>query len=250
MRYGFEEIYKRFKKAVVRYDLIKDEKAIMVGLSGGKDSAVLLYTLKQFQPISKYKYRLAAGHIGLGFKNEDVTPLQEFCNSLEVPFYYEKTDIGAIVFEARQEAKPCSLCAKMRRGALNNLAKDNGYDKVALGHHQDDVLETLLLNCFFEGRIASFNPYTYLERKGITVIRPMIYVPESLISYFARKENLPVIVSCCPASGKTKRQRMKEVIQELSEISPEGADRAIGAVEKLFGDRWDGRGLQSNEGDE
>ena len=249
MRYCFEEIYKRFKKAVVTHELIKDERDIMVGLSGGKDSEVLLYTLKKFQPISKYKYRLAAGHIGLGFPDEDVTPLREYCKMLDVPFFYEKTEIGAIVFDARQETKPCSLCAKMRRGALNNLAKANGYDKVALGHHQDDVLETLLLNCFFEGRIASFNPYTYLERKDIAVIRPMIYVPESLIAYFARKENLPVVKSCCPANGKTKRQSMKEVVQQLSEIAPEGADRAIGALEKLFGKHWDGKFLINPEGE-
>ena len=110
----------------------------------------------------------------------------------------KRRQIGEIVFEARKERKPCSLCAKMRRGVLNNLAKDNGYDKVALGHHQDDVIETLLLNMFFEGRIATFNPYTYLDRRDIAVIRPMVYVPESEIAYFARKENLPVVETCCP----------------------------------------------------
>ena len=252
MRYGFEEIYKRFKKAVTNYDLIKDERAIMVGLSGGKDSLVLLYTLKQFQPISKYKYKLAAGHIGLGFKGEDYRSLEEYCKNLDVPFYYEKTQIGEIVFEARKENKPCSLCAKMRRGALNNLAKNNGYDKVALGHHQDDVIETMLLNMFFEGRIATFNPYTYLNRRDIAVIRPMVYVPESEIAYFARKENLPVVETCCPASGLTKRQRMKEVVDQLRNISPEGNDRVIGAIEKLFDNKWDGNTFisNSNEGDD
>ncbi|MGI5892059.1 MAG: tRNA lysidine(34) synthetase [Bacillota bacterium] len=240
MRYGFDELFKRTKKAIINYDMIKDETSIMVGLSGGKDSSTLLYTLKKFQPISKYKYHLAAGHVSLGFKDDDIEPLKAYCQSLDVPFYCEQTQIGKLVFDIRQESNPCSLCAKMRRGALNNLAKENGFHKVALAHHQDDVLETLLLKTFFEGRIGSFNPVTYLDRQDITVIRPFIYVPESLISYLVRKESIPVVKSCCPANGYSKRQDMKEILQEIASLSPAAKDRAIGALEKTFGKRWDG----------
>lgn len=242
MRYGFDEIMKRFKKAVVKHNLIADQKNIMVGLSGGKDSAALLLALKKFQAISKYKYQLAAGHIELGFPDQDISPLAEYCKSLDIPFFVESTKIGPIVFEARKESNPCSLCAKMRRGALNNLAKNNGYDKVALGHHQDDVLETLLLKTFFEGKLASFNPYTYLDRRDLVVIRPFIYVPESQLAYLAKKEGLPVIDSCCPANGHTKRQDMKNILGQISALSPGAKDRAISALERQFGSFWDGNG--------
>lgn len=240
MRYGLDELFKRTKKAIINYDMIPDNSPIMVGLSGGKDSAALLYTLKKFQSISKYKYRLAAGHVSLGFAADDIQPLEEYCRSLDIPFYCEKTQIGPLIFEVRKESNPCALCAKMRRGALNNLAKANGFSKVALAHHQDDVLETLLLKTFFEGRIGAFNPVTYLDQKDITVIRPFIFVPEALIAYFARKENISVIKSCCPSDGHTKRQSMKEIIRQIAELSPEAKDRAIGALEKCFGPRWDG----------
>ncbi|MBQ2699263.1 MAG: tRNA 2-thiocytidine(32) synthetase TtcA, partial [Firmicutes bacterium] len=134
MRFGFDEINKRMRKAIIAYDMIADDTPIMVGLSGGKDSMVLLYALKQFQRISKYKFPLAAGHISLGFPGDDPEPLRRYCEELDVPFYCEKSQIGEVVFDVRQESNPCSLCAKMRRGALNNLAKDNGFGKVALGH--------------------------------------------------------------------------------------------------------------------
>lgn len=241
MRYGFDEISKRTKKAIINYGMINDEKNIMVGLSGGKDSSVLLYTLKKFQAISKYKFHLAAGHISLGFPGEDVSLLDQYCRELDVPFYHEKTQIGPLVFDVRKEENPCSLCAKMRRGALNNLAKENGFDKVALAHHQDDVVETLLLKTFFEGRIACFNPVTYLDRRDLTVIRPLIYVPEAQIAYFARKTNIPIITNPCPASGKTKRQEMKDLLALMDQMSPLGKDRAVGALEKLFGKYWDGQ---------
>ncbi|MGI6360875.1 MAG: tRNA lysidine(34) synthetase [Bacillota bacterium] len=241
MRYDFNELFKRSKKAIIKYEMIADEKSIMVGLSGGKDSAALLYVLKKFQPISKYKYRLAAGHVSLGFPEEDITVLKDFCQRLEIPFLEEKTAIGELVFQVKKENNPCSLCAKMRRGALNSLAKTNGYDKVALAHHQDDVLETLLLKTFFEGRLGSFNPVTYLDKKDLTVIRPFIYVPESLISYIVQKEQIPTVKSRCPINGQTKRQDMKEILARIEILEPSVKDRGIGALEKIFGDAWDGQ---------
>lgn len=240
MRHSFDEIMKRTRKAITNHHMIEDDQAIMVGLSGGKDSATLLYALKEFLPASKYKYKLAAGHVSLGFPEDDITPLKEYCESLDVPFYYEKTQIGPVVFDIRKETNPCSLCAKMRRGALNNLAKNNGFTKVALAHHQDDVLETLLLKTFFEGNLATFNPVTYLDRIGITVIRPLIYVPESVIAYFVRKQKIPVVESCCPANNHTKRTEMKAIINQITAIAPAAQDRAVSAIEHLFVSRWDG----------
>jgi len=246
MRFGFDEINKRMRKAIIAYDMIADDTPIMVGLSGGKDSMVLLYALKQFQRISKYKFPLAAGHISLGFPGDDPEPLRRYCEELDVPFYCEKSQIGEVVFDVRQESNPCSLCAKMRRGALNNLAKDNGFGKVALGHHQDDAAETLLLNIFFEGRLGSFNPVTYLDRMDLTVIRPFVYVPEAQISYFARKQNLPVLQSNCPQNCVGKRQEMKAILQQLEELAPYGKDRLVGALDRQYGPRWDGRTLPAN----
>ena len=239
MRHGFDEIFKRMKRAIARHDLIADERPIMVGLSGGKDSLTLLYALKQFQRISKYKYRLAAGHICLGFPGDSVAKMERFCRELDVPFFWQNTQIGEVVFDCRQESNPCSLCAKMRRGALNTLAKDNGFPKIALAHHQDDAVETLLLNLFYEGRIGSFKPLTYLDRMELTVIRPFVYVPEDQISYFARTFPLPVSRSNCPQNCLGKRQEMKEIVARLEEMAPRGKDRVTGALDRLLASDWD-----------
>lgn len=241
MRFGMDELMKRFKRAVSSHQLIDDEQPILVGLSGGKDSILLLHALHLFLPVSKYKYRLAAGHVALGFAGEDSRPLAAYCESLGIPFFEEKSNIAEIVFEARKESSPCSLCAKMRRGALNSLAKKHGFNKIALGHHQDDVLETLLLRTFFEGRIGSFNPRTYLDRMDITVIRPFVYVPEDLIRYCVEKLNLPVTQSCCPANGYTKREDMKDIVRKIASLTPHARDRASHALDACFGLRWDGK---------
>ena len=240
MRYGFDEIFKRFKRAITDHNMLADDSPVMVGLSGGKDSLTLLYALKQYQRISKYKYGLAAGHVSLGFPGDDVSRMQDFCRELAVPFFFRQTEIGPVVFEARKESNPCALCAKMRRGAFNALAKEQGFGKAALAHHQDDAVETLLLNLFFEGRVGSFNPVTYLDRIDITVIRPLVYVPEAQISYFARKYPLPVTESNCPQNCLGKRQELKALLQRLEELAPRGKDRAIGALMRLYGGKWDG----------
>ena len=241
MRHGFDEIYKRMKKAIVRHQMIADDTPIMVGLSGGTDSLTLLWALKKFLTISKYKYPLAAGHVCLGFPGDSVDKMKAFCDQLEVPFFWEKTQIGEVIFDYRQESNPCSLCAKMRRGALNTLAKEHGYPKIALAHHQDDVAETMLLNLFFEGRIGSFKPVTYLDRMQLTVIRPFIYVPEEQISYCVKKLDFPVSRSNCPQNCLGKRQEMKQIIAQLEELAPMGKDRLTGALDRMFNGDWDGR---------
>lgn len=241
MRHGFDEIFKRMKKAIVAHNMIADETPLMVGLSGGKDSLTLLYALKKFLKISKYKFPLAAGHVSLSFPDDDVALMERFCADLEIPFFWEKTQIAEVIFEARKETNPCSLCAKMRRGALNTLAKEHGYPKIALGHHQDDVAETLLLNLFYEGRIGSFKPVTYLDRMDLTVIRPFIYVPEDQISYVSKKQDFPISKSNCPQNCLGKRQEMKKIVAQLEEMAPRGKDRVTGALDRMFGDNWDGR---------
>lgn len=248
MRHGFDEINKRMKKAIKNHDLIANDAPIMVGLSGGKDSLALLYALKQFQRVSKYKYRLAAGHVSLGFPQDSTEKMAGFCRQLEVPFYCQQTAIAEIIFDLRQETNPCSLCAKLRRGALNTLAKENGFSKIALAHHQDDAVETLLLNLFYEGRCASFKPLTYLDRMGLTVIRPFIYVPEEQLSYLARTLPLPVSASNCPQNCLGKRQEMKQVLCRLEEMAPMGKDRVTGALDRLFGKGWDGSRTEAATG--
>lgn len=233
------KMMKYFRKAAIDYNMIADEKAIMVGLSGGKDSLALLYLLSKFLPSSKYKYRLGAGHVGLGFETEeDIDKLRKYCQSLDVEFFYEPTDISKVVFEIREETNPCSLCAKMRRGALNSLAKNNGFDKVALGHHLDDVIETLMLNMCFEGRVDSFKPVTYLSNQDVTVIRPMIYIQEQTIRTFTNQEDLPIIPSCCPANGKTKREDMKDIVTAISEFCPQSRYRMLRALQNVPGNEW------------
>lgn len=237
MNRSLESILRKVMKAIQDYKMIDDSAPIMVGLSGGKDSLTLLYVLNEFRRRSKYKYPLAAGHVGMGW-NTNHSSLEKFCHSLDIPFYYEPTKIGPIVFDVRQEKNPCSLCAKMRRGALNNLAKKSGYSKVALAHHMDDAVETLLLKTFFEGRIESFAPVTYLDIKDVTVIRPFIYVPEKDIGRLAKSLDLPIMFNPCPANGATKRQEMKEIIKLIEKDNPYAKERAISALRNLNQSKW------------
>lgn len=231
------EIMDLTRKAIIDYQMIANEDGILIGVSGGKDSLTLLAMLAAFRRRSKYKFPLAAGHVDLGFTG-NTEALSAFCKRLDVELFIEKSNIYEVVFDIRQESNPCSLCAKMRRGALNNLAKRLGFPKVALAHHADDVVETLLLNMCFEGRLDSFKPVTWLSRQELTVIRPLIYVTEDKIRSYAQTEALPVIPSCCPANGKTKRQDMKEMVVQLAEVAPHVRQRAIRALQGLPGNPW------------
>lgn len=232
MRY-FREIMKRSATFIKSHGLIQDDSGIMVGLSGGKDSMTLLMVLAEFHKVSKYKYDLAAGYVDLGM-GADYSGMAQFCQDLGVPLYVEKSDIGAVVFDIRQEKNPCSLCAKMRRGALNDLAAKKGFPKVALGHHQDDYLETFFLNLFFEGRFDILKAETYLSRRDIKVIRPMLSVPEGLIKKHAANISLPVVFNPCPAAGHTKREDMKEWLTQVTELSPMGKELAFRALDREY----------------
>jgi len=234
-----KKIMRQFRQAVIDYQMLADDRPIMVGVSGGKDSLTLLTMLKDFLPISKYKYQLAAGYIGLGFETEeDLAKIRAFCDSLEVPLFYEPTEISTIVFDIRKEQSPCSLCAKMRRGALNGMAAKHGFPKVALGHHLDDVIETLLLNMSFTGNVDCFKPVTELTRQGVTVIRPLIYVQEQTIRTFVRQEGFEMVPSCCPADTNTKREEMKHLVDELVKVSPRARQLMLRALQNVQGNAW------------
>lgn len=215
------------RRAVEEYNLIEDGDKVAVGVSGGKDSMALLYALKLFQRFSPVKYDLEALTLTLGFDGFDLTPVKEFCAKIDVPYTIKETKIGKIVFDVREEKNPCSLCAKMRRGALHNLMKEKGCNVLALGHHADDAIETLFMSMFYEGRINTFSPKTHLSRKDIYAIRPMIYVEEREIIGAIRKHGLPIVESPCPANKQTKREEIKTLMRQIYKEIPGSKDRII-----------------------
>jgi tRNA(Ile)-lysidine synthase TilS/MesJ len=208
------------RRAVDDYEMIDDGDVIAVGLSGGKDSLTLLETLATMRIFYPKKYELIAIVIDMGFPDANFDPLREFCERINVKIEVVKTDISKIIFDVRKESSPCSLCAKMRRGALHLAAVDAGCNKVALGHHFDDAVETFMLNLFFEGRLGCFSPKTYLSNRKITLIRPMIYAEEKEVSYFARKRDLPITKNPCPEDHNTEREVMKHRLRQLERENP------------------------------
>lgn len=244
MQYEYQNkrILGKLRRAVDDYHMIEEGDKIAVGLSGGKDSVALLVSLcdlRRFYPIS---FTLHAFHIDMSFyeagfgKAQDaqgsIAELNNLCRELAVPFTVEKTQIAKIVFEARQEQNPCSLCSKMRRGALHDLIIRHGCNKLALGHHFDDAVETFLMNLFNEGRLGCFSPVTYLEQKQISLIRPFLYVPEKDIKYFIAHSNLPVYKSVCPADKHSDRQRIKELLAVQNKEHKGLKHRIFGAMQR------------------
>ncbi len=218
------------RKGITKYKMIKSGDKIAVGVSGGKDSVALLKLLAEYKKWAPEKFELVAISVDLNFENNklDFTPIKELCASLDVPFYIEKTDIGTIVFDVRKESNPCALCSKMRKGALNNLAKKLGCNKVALGHHRDDAIDTLLLSLLYEGRLSTFAPKSYLDKINLTLIRPMIMVKEmDIISY---SKTLPIVKSCCPANKMTKREYVKDLISTIGKDIPSVRDMMYTAL--------------------
>ena len=210
-----QHLLSHMRRAIEDYNMIQEGDRIAVGLSGGKDSlAVLLaaHALKRFYPKS---FHLEAITLDMGMEGMDFSPLVELCRTLEIPYTIEKTQIKEIVFDLRKESNPCSLCANLRRGALNSAAKQRGLDKIMLGHHFDDVVETFLLSLLYEGRVNCFLPVTHLDRMDVTLLRPFIYVEERDIRRFAKTASLPVVHSTCPANGNTKREYVKTLLGQL-----------------------------------
>ncbi|HIT07204.1 MAG TPA: tRNA 2-thiocytidine biosynthesis protein TtcA [Candidatus Scybalocola faecipullorum] len=218
------------RKAVDTYHMINKGDKIAVGISGGKDSLTLLYALSGLRRFYPNHFDLEAITVDLGFDGFDLTGIQELCKKLDVPYTIVKTDIGHIIFEDRKEKNPCSLCAKMRKGAFNEKAKALGCNKLAYGHHKDDLVETMLLSLIFEGRFHTFSPVTYLDRMDITLIRPLMYVDEADIVGFMHKYQLPVAKSPCPANGFTKREYAKNLAAQLNREHPGAVDRMFSAI--------------------
>ena len=219
------------------YQMIEAGDRIAVGVSGGKDSLALLALmagLKQYYP---KPFELAAITIDMGM-GMDFGPVEAYCNSLGVPYTCVKTEIGPIIFDVRKEKNPCSMCAKMRRGALNDALKAQGFNKIALGHHYDDAVETFLLSLFYEGRLSCFQPVTYLSRMDVTQIRPMLYIGEKAVESFTRRQNLPVVENRCPADKSTKRQEVKDLLAVLQKQYPDLKTKIFGAMQRLPLPEW------------
>ncbi|MFM9413281.1 tRNA 2-thiocytidine biosynthesis TtcA family protein [Peptococcus simiae] len=224
-----KDLFAPMRRASRDYGLIEAGDCIGIGLSGGKDSTLLLYSLAVLQKTLPTPFQIKAMSVDLGWEN-DYTAHRALCEELSIPFEVVPSNIGPIVFEERQEKNPCSLCARMRRGAVNNWAAANGCNKVALGHHLDDVIETLLMSLFFEGRLHTFAPRAYLSRADLTVIRPLVFVKEADIRRIVRKLDLPIMHNACPADGFTKRSEEKALIAQLAKDNPGIRDRMMHAV--------------------
>ncbi len=220
------------RRAIDDYDMIEDGDKVAVGVSAGKDSLSLLYALSHLRRFYHKKFELEAITVDLGFEGTDFTAIQKLCDKLKVNFTLVKTDIAEIVFDIRKESKPCSLCAKLRKGAFNNMAKELGCNKEAYGHHRDDVIETMLMSLIYEGRFHCFSPVTYLDRSDITLIRPIIYVDEKDIISFKEIFNLPVIINPCTVDGFTKREYIKQLIYTLSKENPHLRNILFSSIQK------------------
>lgn len=218
------------RKAIDDYQMIEEGDKIAVGISGGKDSLALLYALAGLRRFYPKKFTLEAITVDLGFPEFDLSKIKELCDKLEVSYTVVKTDIGEVIFQSREETNPCSLCAKMRKGAFNEEAKRLGCNKSAYAHHKDDVIETMLMSLIYEGRYYTFAPVTYLDRMDITLIRPLIYVNEADIVGFKNLYDLPIQKNPCPADGYTKREYAKDLIKQINEDSPGVAERLFHAI--------------------
>lgn len=220
------------RRCVEDYNMIEDGDKIAVGISGGKDSMTLLRLMAALREYYPKKFELEAITIDLGFPGMDFSPVEELCRELEVPYTIVPTQIKTIIFDYRKEKNPCSMCAKMRRGALNEAIRARGISKIALGHHYDDAVETFLMSLLYEGRISCFQPVTNLDRTGVIQIRPMLYIEERDIRSFVKRMELPVVENDCPADKNTKREEIKTLIKELSHQYPNLKNNVFGAMQR------------------
>lgn len=228
---NLQKVMSYVRRAIDDYHMIEDGDKIAVGISGGKDSLVMLYALHGLKRFYPKKFEIHAVTVDLGFNNLNLDKIVELCKSLDVEYTIVKTDIAKIIFEDRKESNPCSLCAKMRKGALNDAIKACGCNKVAYAHHKDDVVETMLMSLIFEGRFHTFSPITYLDRMDIHVIRPLMYMNESDVIGFVNKYDVPVVKSPCPADGNTKREYIKQLLRQLNLENPGVKERMFTAIQ-------------------
>ena len=220
------------------YDMIQEGDRIAVGVSGGKDSVALLCALAELRNYYPKRFSLTALTLDMGYEEMDFTPVQELCRRLDVPYFIKKTEIQKVIFSDRKEKNPCALCAKMRKGALNDMMGELGLNKIALGHHHDDAIETFFLSLFYEGRISCFSPVTYMSRTGVTQLRPMLYVTEEEVRSIVRRYDLPVVKNSCPMDVLSKRHDVKKLVEELSAQYPDLKSKVFGAMQRLPLEGW------------
>ena len=225
-----QQVLSHVRRAVDDYHMIQTGDRIAIGISGGKDSLTLLYAMNDLKRFYPKHFEICAVTVDLGFDNLKLDRILELCSTLGVEYMIVKTDIAQIIFEDRREENPCSLCAKMRKGALNQAVKETGCNKVAYAHHKDDVVETMLMSLIYEGRFHTFAPVTYLDRMDMTVIRPLRYMNEADVIGFVNKYNVPVVKSPCPADGHTKREYVKNLLRQLNLENPGVKERMFTAV--------------------
>lgn len=229
------------RRCVEDYNMIAPGDKIGVGVSGGKDSLALLVFLAELRKYNHNPFEIEAITIDMGL-GMDYTGIENLCKDLDVPFHLIKTEIGPIIFDHRKEKNPCSMCSKMRRGALNQAILDNGMNKLALGHHYDDAVETFVMSLIYEGRISCFQPVTDLDRTGIIQIRPMLYIHEKTIDSFVTRRKLPVLENRCPVDKHTKREEIKKLVYDLTANYPDFKERVFGAMQRLPLPEWGPQG--------
>ena len=237
------------RRCVDDYDMIKAGDRVAVGVSGGKDSLVLLVLLAGLKKYFNKPFELEAITIDMGL-GMDYSGIQALCDKWEVPYTVVKTEIGPIIFDYRKEKNPCSMCSKMRRGALNQAIIDKGFNVLALGHHYDDAVETFMMSLIYEGRISCFQPVTNLDRTGVTQIRPMLYIHEKTVDNFAHRMELPVLGNRCPVDKYTKREEIKQLVYDLSATYPDLRERIFGAMQRFPLPEWEPHGRYKRPKDE
>ncbi len=233
------------RKAVDDYHMIKRDDTIAVGISGGKDSLTLLRAMTELQRFYPVPFQIKAIAVDLGFPGTDYSSIASYCESSGAELQIVHTEIAKIVFEIREEGNPCSLCAKLRKGALNNAAKELGCNKVAYAHHKDDVIETMMMSLIYEGRFHTFEPVTELDHSGLTMIRPMIYVNECDVIGFIHKNPVPVLKNPCPADGNTRREEIKNLIKEINKNAPGVRERLFHAIQSGIDPEWNIESLKN-----
>jgi tRNA 2-thiocytidine biosynthesis protein TtcA len=225
-----KKVLGHLRRADEDFNMIAEGDRIAVGLSGGKDSMALLYALHLYRNFSRHRYEIGAFTVDLGFPGFDTALIADYCASLGIKHTLVSTSIAKIVFDIRRESNPCALCSKMRKGALFGEMKRQGYYKCAFAHHREDAIETLFLSMLYSGQLATFKPLTFLDRQGVTLIRPFVYLPEKEIKAAVRKHGVPVAANPCPANGKTKREETKKLLAQICASKPDAREKMLTAL--------------------
>lgn len=233
-----QKLYSLMRQAIETYGLIEEGDKIAVGISGGKDSLALLVLLHGLQKFYPKHFELMGITCDVGFEGMDFSQVASFCQELGVAYEIVHTQISEIVFENHADSRPCSLCAKLRKGAMYERLQALGFNKIAYGHHKDDFIETAFMSLVFEGRFYSFPPLTELDGSGITVIRPMMYIPEKTVARFASENGFPVVHNVCPVDGSTKRAYAKNLVTQLAMENRGVKDRLMHAIEEARFEDW------------